>query len=290
MEDLNWIILKELYRQKNITKTAESLFISQPSLTNRLRQIEKEFGVLIVHRGRRGVHFTPEGEYLAKCADEMITRLRKIKDHVLNMENQVVGTLRLAVTNLITRKTLPRLLKLFKDRYPSVEFKVMTGWSKDVFHLIYNQEVHVGFVRGEYAWPGQKYLLSEEAICIASKEELQLERLPYLSRIDYQTDPLFKSLIDKWWTEHYTQPPYIGMEVDKSETCREMLLNGLGYAILPHSVLGDAEGLFKQELLDAEGQPIVRRTWMYYHEETLELNLVRTFVEFVKALDLKEGL
>ncbi|MED4603979.1 LysR family transcriptional regulator [Paenibacillus validus] len=290
MEDLNWIILKELYRQKNITKTAESLFISQPSLTNRLRQIEKEFGVLIVHRGRRGVHFTPEGEYLAKCADEMITRLRKIKDHVLNMENQVVGTLRLAVTNLITRKTLPRLLKLFKDRYPSVEFKVMTGWSKDVFHLIYNQEVHVGFVRGEYAWPGQKYLLSEEAICIASKEELQLERLPYLSRIDYQTDPLFKSLIDKWWTEHYTQPPYIGMEVDKSETCREMLLNGLGYAILPHSVLGDAEGLFKQDLLDAEGQPIVRRTWMYYHEETLELNLVRTFVEFVKALDLKEGL
>ncbi len=165
--------------------------------------------MLIVHRGRRGVHFTPEGEYLAKCADEMITRLRKIKDHVLNMENQVVGTLRLAVTNLITRKTLPRLLKLFKDRYPSVEFKVMTGWSKDVFHLIYNQEVHVGFVRGEYAWPGQKYLLSEEAICIASKEELQLERLPYLSRIDYQTDPLFKSLIDKWWTEHYTQPPYI---------------------------------------------------------------------------------
>ncbi len=80
------------------------------------------------------------------------------------------------------------------------------------------------------------------------------------------------------------------MEVDKSETCREMLLNGLGYAILPHSVLGDAEGLFKQDLLDAEGQPIVRRTWMYYHEETLELNLVRTFVEFVKALDLKEGL
>lgn len=48
--------------------------------------------------------------------------------------------------------------------------------------------------------------------------------------------------------------------------------------------------LFKQDLLDAEGQPIVRRTWMYYHEETLELNLVRTFVEFVKALDLKEGL
>lgn len=290
MEDLNWIILKELYKQKNITKTAESLFISQPALTNRLRQIEKEFGVLIVHRGRRGVHFTPEGEYLAKCADEMITRLRKIKEHVLNMENQVVGTLRLAVTNLITRKTLPRLLKLFKDRYPNVEFKVTTGWSKDVFHLVYNQEVHVGFARGEYAWGDQKYLLSEETICIASKEELQLERLPYMPRIDYQTDPLFKSLIDQWWAERYTQPPYIGMEVDKSETCREMLLSGLGYAILPHSVLSEGDDLFKLDLLNASGQPIVRRTWMYYHEETLKLNLVRTFVEFVKEMDLKEGL
>ncbi|WP_281886131.1 LysR family transcriptional regulator [Paenibacillus sp. YYML68] len=290
MEDLNWVILKELYTHQNMTKAAESLYISQPALTNRLRQMEKEFGVQIVHRGRRGVHFTPEGEYLARCADEMITRMRTIKEQVLNMNDRVVGTLRLAVTNLITRKKLPKLLKLFKHQYPDVEFKVMTGWSKDVFHQVYNQEVHVGIVRGDYAWADQKHLLFEEKVCIASSEPLEMGELPSQPRIDYQTDPLFKSFIDQWWSENYTVPPRVGMEVDKAETCKEMLLNGLGYAILPHTVIEDAEALYTEVLLDTSGEPIVRRTWLYYHEEMLELNIVRTFVEFVKQLDLQEGL
>ncbi len=66
MEYRDWYILQTLYQEQNITKTAETLYLSQPALTKRLRQIEKEFGVQIVQRGSRGVHFTPQGEYLAK--------------------------------------------------------------------------------------------------------------------------------------------------------------------------------------------------------------------------------
>ena len=85
MDEQDWIILKVLFEKKNITKTAESLYISQPSLTKKIQQIEKEYHVEMVIRGTKGVHFTPQGEYIAQCADEMLNRLQQIKDTLLNM-------------------------------------------------------------------------------------------------------------------------------------------------------------------------------------------------------------
>ncbi|TDF95143.1 LysR family transcriptional regulator [Paenibacillus piri] len=290
MEDRDWTILKVLYEQRNVTKTAQHLFISQPALTNRIQQIEKQFGVQIVQRKSKGIEFTPEGEYLARCADEMLLKVNHIKDHALNMRNQVSGTLRLGVSNYFTRNKLPGILELFKKNYPDVEFKVVTGWSRDVLNLAYNQRVHIGFVRGDYAWGDRKHLLFEEQICIASRNEINMEELPALSRIDYQTDYLFKSLMNNWWSENYAHPPFIGMEVDKVETCREMVIRGLGYAIVPTLVLEGFTDMHKVTIADKKGQPLIRRTWMYYHEESLQLNLVQAFVQFVQQLDLSRPL
>ena len=61
MDEKDWLILKTLYEQSSITKTAATLFISQPALSNRLQQIEDRFGTQIVVRTKKGVQFTPEG-------------------------------------------------------------------------------------------------------------------------------------------------------------------------------------------------------------------------------------
>lgn len=290
MEYRDWRILQTLYKEQNITKTAQSLYISQPALTKRLRQIEVEFGVQIAQRKSRGVDFTPEGEYLAGCADEMLLRLRKIKEHVANMGDQVTGTLRLGVSNYFARYKLPMLLKLFKQEYPNAEFKVSTGWSKDIYKAVYNQDVHVGFVRGNYNWTDKKLLLFEETICVVSKEPLDIRDLPNLPRIDYDTDPLLKALLENWWTENYSQPSLIAMEVDKADTCKEMVACGLGYAILPRFVLNGMEDLCKVELTDRDGSPIKRKTWMFYHQESTELKIVNAFVRFMEKIELQDPL
>ncbi|MDR7317247.1 LysR family transcriptional regulator [Brevibacillus nitrificans] len=287
MEYRDWHILQTLFREQNITKTAEALYISQPALTKRLRQIEKEFGVQIVQRGSRGVQFTPQGEYLAKCADEMLLRLRNIKENVLNMGNEVNGTLRLGVSNYFARYKLPMILKKFKEAYPNIDYKVITGWSKDVYKSVYNQDVHVGFVRGNYNWTDKKLLLFEEAVCVVSREPIQIEDLPTLPRIDYETDPMLRALVDGWWTENFSQPPLIGMEVDKADTCSEMVASGLGYAILPRVVLSGKDDLYMIGLTTAAGDPIKRKTWMFYTEDSLDLQMVKAFVHFMEQIDIE---
>lgn len=294
MDYRDWEILKVLYSQKNLTKAARLLFITQPALTTRLKHMQEELGVKIVTRESRGIHFTPQGEYLVHCAEEALAYYQKIKENVLNMSNnesnEVAGTLKLGVSNFFANYELPYILKLFKMRYPHVEFKVITGWSKDVTQLIHNKDVHIGFVRGNYGCRGLlKHQLFEETICIASKEKIDITALPHLPRIDYKGDYLLKSLIDNWWAENYTQEPFISIEVDQVDTCKEMVINGLGYGILSSRVLTGIEELYKVDLTDQKGNSILRKTWMYYHEESLEWNVIKAFVNFIKNFNWKEN-
>jgi DNA-binding transcriptional LysR family regulator len=290
LDERDWLILNTLYKEKNITKSAQQLFISQPALTNRLQQLEKEFNVKIVNRGRRGVQFTPQGEYLAKCAHEMLLTIQNIKENVLNMEEKLTGTLRLGVSNFFTDYKLPNLLKLFKEQYPNVEFKVTTGFSSQIAHLIYNQDVHIGFVKGAYSWKDRKHLLFTENICIASKEKIDIQELPQLPRIDYHTDSLLKTSIEHWWFNNFSVPPLVSIEVDKADTCKKMVVNGLGYAILPTMILKDRDDLHKIEIANKDGIPLTRKSWMFYHQDSLNLNIVKTFVDFVERLDLENDI
>lgn len=286
MEERDWLILQVLYEQKNITKTAQIMYISQPALTARLQQIEKEFGVKIVHRTSKGVHFTPQGEYLVKSSSEVLLKLRKIKEQVQNLDSKVTGTLRIGASGYFTMYTLPSLLKLFRQQYPDVEFKVTTTWSKEVFSLVYNQEVHFGFISSDYGWQDQKHLLFTEPIYVASMNAISLNDLPNLPRIDYLSDSLIKARVDKWWRENFPQPPTISMEVDKLATCKEMVKCGLGYGIMPSKMLNDVNNLHKIMLTDKDGAPILRETSMIYYEDSLEMNVIKAFARFIEQLDV----
>ncbi|MGO4890006.1 LysR family transcriptional regulator [Anaerobacillus sp. MEB173] len=288
MEDRDWHILKTLYIHKNITKTAESLYVSQSSLTIRLRQIEEEFGFEIVERGVWGVRFTPKGEFLAKSADRMIMKMEEIRKNVADMKNKVIGTLKLGVSNHFTKYKLPDLLKEFKVQYPNVELEVITGWSKDIIQLLTNQKVHLAIVSGDDNWQHQKHLILEDPLCIASKDEVHINDLPRLSRIDYEAEIYVKALVDNWWEAHFSKPPLIGMEVDRENTCKEVVKNGLGYAILPNIILNNAEEIKKVVLKDNFGQPIMINTWLYYYQDFLNMNIVSAFVSFIKENPLNQ--
>ncbi|MCS0542715.1 substrate-binding domain-containing protein, partial [Aeromonas veronii] len=75
----------------------------------------------------------------------------------------------------------------------------------------------------------------------------------------------------------------IAMNVDRGDTCREMVIRGLGYAIMPARLLqGIEDTIYQIEVTKDDGTPHTRPTWMFYHESSLEQNVVKAFVNFVK--------
>lgn len=291
MNDQDWSLLEAIDDEKNLTRAAEKLFISQPALTYRIQQIEQEFGVKVINRSNKKISFTPEGEYLVKYAKKMLLEKRKTKDHVLSMSKHVQGSLRIGCSSNFALYKLPALIKQFLVLYPKVEINVNTGWSSEVVKLLQNEDVHVGIVTGDYKWLEEKSLVTEEPLCIISKQEIGLDELPRLPRINYvpaksrlnPTNPLIAKTIDNWWLDRFRDPPSIIMHVDKVETCKEMVANGLGYSIVPRGAITDRDDFYAIDLHFKNGEALLRRTWMLYRESSLALSTVDRFVHYMKT-------
>ncbi|WP_449355398.1 LysR family transcriptional regulator [Virgibacillus natechei] len=283
----DWEMLATLRSTENITQAAQLLFVSQPTLTSRIQKLEKHYDAPLIMRKQKGITFTPEGERLAQHAYTMLNEQRNIEESINNMKSHVSGTLRVGASNFFALNKMPKLLRLFKQKYPDVEFEVVTGWSSEMHRLILNHDVHISFIKGDYAWKEKKELLYEEEISVASPWEFKWEELPQLPRIDYYTDENMRNIVDEWWFNKYNQRPNINIQVNQVETCKEMVINGLGYAILANLVVRPHPELVVKPLFHPSGEPITRKTWMYYHGDSMEMNLVKAFVDFIGGVDVK---
>jgi len=67
-------------------------------------------------------------------------------------------------------------------------------------------------------------------------------------------------------------------------------MNGLGYGILPSVLVQDHPNLNRIILKDKKGNPLVRKTWMWFHKNSLEFKVVKEFIEFVKKLDFTSAI
>lgn len=285
-------ILRYLGEEQSLTKAAERLYMTQPALTYRIQQMEREFGVPLIVKHAKGTYLTPEGEVLAAYAKKTQDELNYLKDYLLNMGSRVKGTLRLGVASYYGLYKLPPLLKKFRDLYPEVQFSVTCALSPEILDMLTDQEIHVGVVRGDYPWAESRYLLHDEPICLISNEPIDLADLPDLPHIHYsepkvkavsQNSSRFSQTIQAWWHEHYEAPPSIAMQADAYETCKEMVKHGLGYSIVPGVFVKPQDGLYTLELKRKSGEPIRRNTWMLYREPSLELAIVERFVDFMKT-------
>ncbi|WP_129728591.1 MULTISPECIES: LysR family transcriptional regulator [Bacillaceae] len=281
MDEKDWVAIRVLYEERNISRAAERLYISQPALTYRLKNLEQQFGTSLFFKIRGGIEFTSEGLYLANYADEMIKKMQRTKDHILNMKNEVRGTLRLGVSSNFAQYKLPRVLKRFSEKYPNVQFNVNTGWSTDIMNLLHSSSVQLGILRGNYNWYGIKTLIHKERLCLISKKEVDMTKLAELPFINYKTDSSLKGLIDGWWHDRFSEPPFVTMETDRQETCKEMVKNDLGIAILPEICLQPSDHLHTYQLTYKNGEPVVRNTWLMYDQDSLRLSIVKSFIEFL---------
>lgn len=289
MDDKDWRILKTIAEERNLTKAAARLYISQPALTYRLKNIEEEFGAQVVSRVPSGVELTPQGEYLLAYAAEMLHKFGAVKERIKNMVDKVQGSLRIGASSVFAHYTLPKILKGFLTFYPEVQVSLKTGLSSKVVEMLQRQEVTLAIVRGDHEWDGERFLLSEEPLCLASRGPVEFGELLARPYIRYNTDFALQRLLEDWWRKNFNAPPNTAMEVTTMETARQMVLHGLGWSILPGIGLARKYGLYSQPLHWPDGTPLMRKTWVLCSNGSLELQTVRAFLNYLESGRPLEG-
>lgn len=284
MDEKDLHMLEILSEEKTITQTARRLFFSQPTLSNKIKQLEKELGCNIVIRGSKGITFTVQGEMLVQYAHHALADLANLRQQINDTSKELCGTLNIGCSFLISKYILPPLLKTFLETYPQVNIQLRTAMSQDIFSLIQHHQVHIGILRGEYPWAeDRKTLLQEDPICIVSNTPLELNDLPHLPQIHRPLDRPLQSSINQWWQTQYKEPPYIHMEVETQDSCLQMVSEGLGYTILSELVSKEYPNLWHHRLQFPDKTFLTRRTHAYISEDIPCNRLTKTFFEFLSG-------
>ena len=112
-------------------RAANSLRVSQPTLSMQLRKLEDHLGVRLVDRGRGGVHLTPVGRELASRARKMLLDMHDMEDLARRSAGELIGTIRFGVSPTIGPYLLPAIVGVLKRVMPEMRLYIREGISSD---------------------------------------------------------------------------------------------------------------------------------------------------------------
>jgi LysR family cys regulon transcriptional activator len=112
----------------NVSATAQSLYTSQPGISKQIRLLEDELGVEIFARsGKHLTHITPAGEDIIKAAEEVLFKVKSIRQVAEEYADEKKGSLSIATTHTQARYALPPTIKAFIQKYPDVSLHMHQG-------------------------------------------------------------------------------------------------------------------------------------------------------------------
>ena len=278
-------IINILAEERNMRKAAERLFLTQPALSQRLQSIEKEWGAQLFIRSQKGLTATPAGELVIQYAEEVVAKKEEVYEMIQSLTTKVNGTLKIACASIVGQNWLPKVLKEYIALYPEAKISLITGWSSEIVKAIYDGEAHIGIVRGHSDWKGKKIHLFRDMLYLVDKEITSLEDVLTTKRpfIQFKSDSNYYQEIQQWWQKHFDSNPHRQIIVDQIETCKQMAMNGIGYAILPSITLNGEEKVNKIPLTNhSEEFELTRDTWLIGYEKSFQLRQVEAFVEVVQ--------
>lgn len=119
-------------REGSITGAANSLHLTQPTLTRQLQELEKELGQKLLIRGKYKISLTPEGLILRKRAEEIIEMVEKTEAEFQSISETVSGDIYIGGGESDAFKYIAKVIKELQAEYPKIKFHIYSGNAEDV--------------------------------------------------------------------------------------------------------------------------------------------------------------
>ncbi len=132
----------------SFSAAAEKCFVTQPSLSMQIKNLEEELGIVLLDRTRKPVVPTNAGEAVLRQARETVKAFEAIREIVANLKNDVSGTLRLGIIPTIAPYLLHRLIPDFTKKYPKVDLMIREMKSRDIIHALRHDMLDAAIMSG----------------------------------------------------------------------------------------------------------------------------------------------
>jgi DNA-binding transcriptional LysR family regulator len=237
-------ILMALVEVGSFTRAAGKLFLSQPSLTKQIQNLEEAAGARLVNRAATGISLTPEGQVVFDYARRLIRLRDDARERVMRLKDQESGHIYVSASTIPATYILPHLLGRLKEMHPAIHIHVQMRDSEETLQTVLSDQAEMGFIGKE---PANKKLISrrlwKDSLVLAvpadhplAKQRTaklgELTNVPFIIREKGSgTRDTIEECLEKQQGASLSRFNVI-CEMGSSEAVKEAILAGLGVSIL----------------------------------------------------------
>lgn len=266
-------ILKAVATEKNFTKAAEVLYLSQPSLSKQIKILEENLDILLINRENNKISLTENGKVFLQYSERILALCEESCRALIDLKNGDRGNLTVGASQTIGTYLMPRVLALFAQNYSQINLKVQVNSTRLIANNVLNREIDIAVVGGEIPNELKKDLTIEHFVedelsliiskshPFAKKKTINKENLYYLNFITLNANSTIRKFIDNILIQNEidTNQLKIIMQFNSIEGIKTAVSLGLGAAFVSSSAIEKELELKTIEVLKIENIRITRR-------------------------------
>lgn len=286
--------LTAVAEHRNVTKAAESLYISQSALSHYIRKTEEELGVQLFDRSTTPISLTYAGKCYIASARRILMENERLMKELREITENMTGVLRIGISRDRASYIMPRLARDFQALYPGIQVDIFTESAQQLRDALKTGRIDLLLLPsdGRDTDPALVWepLYAEELVLCAGKGILQEQGfIPDLKVLDQQPfyllrqEHAIRSFCDSFFRTHRIHP-VIRNELSSSVTCYRMAATGLGFAIVPYMVTRLADAGMDVELFSLGEKPVTWNVNMYYRKDAYLGHPEKDMIRLAKTL------
>lgn len=229
-------------RIEHMTQAAEKLNISQPALSKSIAQLEEEVGVPLFDRKGRSIKLNRFGELFLKRTMPISKLYEEVKQEIADLVTPDYGVITIGFTHTVGMQLIPRLVRMFRRKYPNVQFEFTQSNS---FHLLRQLEAGefelclVPYVDTDIPfewvelWSEELFVIVPEDHRLANRKQIHLSEIGNDPFVSLKEGNSLRQINDQLLA-HANISPEVVFEGEEFHTLAGFVEAGLGVALLPN--------------------------------------------------------
>ena len=290
--DIKLLTFIELSEVNSFTKAAKNLNLTQPAVSQHIKQLEQEYNVKLFNRTSSGLSLTKEGEIVLKYALRIQSlysdMTRKIKDNKKYINNLTIG-----ITHTSESNIAPEIMAKYAEKNSGTRIRIISDSIKKLYEKLNNYQIDLAIIEGKITNKKFSSILlgTDSLIAVVSPDnnlsnkkvvsigDLKKENL-ILRNLESGTSTLFINELSKM--DEDINDFHLSLEMDNVSSIKTLVRKNLGISILPRSACSREIKEKKLVGLPIENMDLVRETNLVFLEDNIERNVLEDIVSIYR--------
>ena len=299
MLDIKLATLLTVAKEKNFTKAAEKLSLTQPAVSHHIGQLEEELNTRIFTRAKSGLRLTSEGEIVLRYAERLQSLYDKMLEELSDSERHMTK-IRVGITHTAESNLITEILAKYGAQEDNVTITINTDTIKHLYNMLATYQLDLAFIEGKPTDPLLNHILldTDYLACVLPvthplathsmislselKNEQMILRLPSSG-----TRKLFEAALLS--INESIDSFNITLEVDNIATIKDLIRKELGVSILPKSACMDELKKGKLAVLPIENLSMPREMNIVYNRDFSHTEILSDLVKLYREEERKES-